>query len=68
MNYQSKVLAHHLLIKKMAERMDRLEEATCECGDKRTRRQEEYKATSPNVELITDKIRYNNETDWNKED
>ena len=48
--------------------MDRLEEAACECGDKRTRRQEEYKATSPNVELITDEIRYNNETDWNKKD
>ena len=68
MNYQSKVLAQELLIKKMAERMDRLEEIGCKCGDKRKRSQEEYKTPSPNLELITDVIRDNNETDWNKED
>ena len=33
MDYQSKVLAHELLIKKMAEKMDRLEETACKCGD-----------------------------------
>ena len=67
-NYQYKILAHDLLIKKRAERMDRLEETACKCGDKRKRSQEEYKTPSPNLELITDAIRDNNETDWNKED
>ena len=62
-NYQSKILAHDLLIKKMAERMERLEETACKCGDKRKRSQEEYKTPSPNLELITDEIRDNNETD-----
>ena len=68
MNYQSKVLAHELLIKKLAKRMDRLEETACECGDKRKGSQEEYKTPSPNLELTADKIRDHNETDWNKED
>ena len=68
MNYQSKVLPQELLIKRMAERMDRLEETACKCGDKRKRSQEEYKTPSPNLELITDEIKDNNETDWNKED
>ena len=54
MDYQSKVLAHKLLIKKMAEKMDRLEDTACKCGDKRKRSQEEYKTPSPNFELITD--------------
>ena len=54
MEYQSKVLAHDLLIKKMAERMDKLEETACKCGNKRKRSQEEYKTPSPNFELITD--------------
>ena len=67
MDYQSKVLAHELLIKRMAEKMDRLEEAACKCGEKRKRSQEEYRTPSPNLELITDAIRDNNETDWNKE-
>ena len=66
--YQSKVLAHELLIKKMAKRMDRLEETACKYGDKRKHSQEEYKTPSPNLELITDAIRDNNKTDWNKED
>ena len=48
--------------------MDRLEETACKCGDKRKRSQEEYKTPSPNLELITDEIRDNKETDWNKED
>ena len=68
MDYQSKVLAHELLIEKMAEKMDRLEETACKCGDKRKRSQEEYKTPFFNFELITDEIRDNNETDWNKED
>ena len=67
-DYQSKVLAHELLIKKMAKKMDRLEETVCKCEDKRKRSQEEYKTPSPNLELITDEIMDNNETDWNKED
>ena len=48
--------------------MDRLEETAGKCRDKRKRSQEEYKTPSPNLELITDAIRDNNETDWNKED
>ena len=56
------------MIKKTAERMDRLEETACKCGDKRKRRQEEYKTPSPNLELMTDAIRDNNETDRKKED
>ena len=67
-DYQSKVLAHELLIKKMAQKMDTLEETACKCADKRKRSQEEYKTPSPNLELITDVIRDNNKTDWNKED
>ena len=43
--------------------MDRLEDTACNCGDKRKRSQEEYKTPSPNLELITDEIRDNNETD-----
>ena len=68
MDYESKVLAHELLIKRMAERMDRLEETAYKCGDKRKRSQEEYVTPSPNLGLIADEIRDNNETDWNKED
>ena len=67
-DYQSKVLAQELLIKKMAEKMDRLEETACKCGDKRKRSQEEYIIPSPNLELISDEIRDNDETEWNKED
>ena len=67
-DYQSKVFAQELLIKKMAEKMDRLEETACKCGDKRKRSQEEYIIPSPNLELISDEIRDNDETDWNKED
>ena len=64
---QSKVLAHELLIKKIAEKMDRLEEIACKCGDKRKRSQEECKTPPPHLELIADEIRDNNKTDWNKE-
>ena len=63
MNYQSKVLAHKLLIKKMAERIDKLVETGCKYGDKRKRSQEENKTPSPNLELITEKIKDNDETD-----
>ena len=63
MDYESKVLAHELLIKRMAEKMDTLEETAYKCGDKRKRSQEEYKTPSPNLELIVDEIRDNNETD-----
>ena len=56
MDYESKVLAHELLIERMAERMDRLEETAYKCGDKRKRSQEEYETPSPNLELIADEI------------
>ena len=49
LNYQCKVLAHELLIMKMAEKMNRLEETACKCGDKRKRSQEVYKTASPNL-------------------
>ena len=68
MDYQSKVLAHKLLIKKMCERMDRLKGPACKCGDKRKRRREEYETHSPNLQLITEVIRDNDETDSNQED
>ena len=68
MNYLYKVLAHELLIMKMAERIDRLEETACKCRDKRKCSQEEYKTPSPNLELINGEIRDHNETDWNKKD
>ena len=48
-DYQSKVLSHELLIKRIAEKMDRLEETACKCGDKRKRSQEEYRTASPNL-------------------
>ena len=50
----------------MAEKLNRLEETAWKYGDKRKRGQEEYKTPSSNLELITDKIKDNEETDWNK--
>ena len=65
---QRKTAAYDLKIREDDNAIDALRKTMCFCGDKRKRSQEEYKTLPPRLELITDEIRDNDETDWNQED